>query len=399
MFQNPYEPIPGSKYEKQKSSLVNACRVAAAMGALLLLFFVSHVFCSTMDSSLTPDILITIDPNFKRITYPVPEAKQIVKNMDSYISNHVEWNNFEKWTKIMETFFMPHFEYITIPYLNLGVFTGIEKWYYGEHIPFNYAFPDTAFNQMIFVGSEKFASTTTYAQATWMNDLGNLKASGKQVLIRICDFYMINTKEKKIQTNWMQIDTVDLMRQAGYQVLAKPNVEEGWIEPPRALDGLPAPNSFTQNSDTEALYLDKIRKMIDEEWIQQKDNADHWVDDMHYYGCAGIGYMSNKNTYISEFLQRMHSAFTPIRIDEHMALCEQNYCAISGNFIVQQTGSWIGEPASGQKERSLWFGQHFRINPENSAIAEGWLMLDLPNYFAQVGTHLEQRMTHEYKIN
>ena len=74
-------------------------------------------------------------------------------------------------------------------------------------------------------------------------------APNKIVRYRIFDFYIM--REDKIWYNWMILDAVHLLYQAGYDIL--PNnitpLKQGWSLPPRAMDGLPAPVSRAVNPD------------------------------------------------------------------------------------------------------------------------------------------------------
>ena len=49
---------------------------------------------------------------------------------------------------------------------------------------------------------------------------------------------------ERISYNWMMLDLPDLLRQAGRRVLpVAPLRDDGWFQPPRAMDGVPAPYS------------------------------------------------------------------------------------------------------------------------------------------------------------
>ena len=75
--------------------------------------------------------------------------------------------------------------------------------------------------QIIFAAEETTATTTTYANTNWKGPFCSMDPSSIMMptTMRILDFYRM--KGNKIQYNWMMIDTVDLMRQAGRQVLPK----------------------------------------------------------------------------------------------------------------------------------------------------------------------------------
>ena len=45
-----------------------------------------------------------------------------------------------------------------------GNSTGIDDWYEKEHIPYNLAFDNITFTQLIFAAEDGFATTTTYGK-------------------------------------------------------------------------------------------------------------------------------------------------------------------------------------------------------------------------------------------
>merc|ERR1711874_527278 len=75
----------------------------------------------------------------------------------------------EKWSQIMAEFFTADMIYDTnwSPDNTMNNSTGIWEWWENEHIPYNMAFDNTAFNQMIFAAEETTATTTTYANTRW----------------------------------------------------------------------------------------------------------------------------------------------------------------------------------------------------------------------------------------
>ena len=54
-----------------------------------------------------------------------------------------------------------------------------------------------------------------------------------------------------LRYNWMILDSVHLLYEAGFDVL--PNninpLKQGWVRPPNAMDGIPAPLSITVNPE------------------------------------------------------------------------------------------------------------------------------------------------------
>ena len=96
-----------------------------------------------------------------------------------------------------------------------------QEWWDNEHIPYNMAFDNATFNQMIFAAEETTATTTTYANVQWKGPFCTVEPSTNMMpaTMRIFDFYLM--RGDHIFYNWMMIDTVDLMLQAGTRALPK----------------------------------------------------------------------------------------------------------------------------------------------------------------------------------
>merc|ERR1711942_556525 len=99
-----------------------------------------------------------------------------------------------------------------------------------------------------------------------IGDLGTVPGSqviGQEATIWDLDFYKIDEESgTKIAYNWCLIDFVDLMRQVGYQVLPKPALREGFMLPPAAMDGIPAPVSRLVNPDETQLALSLVEAVL-----------------------------------------------------------------------------------------------------------------------------------------
>ena len=179
-----------------------------------------------------------------------PTAKKVIRAMDKDISNHIDWDDWDTWSKLMGKFFTSDMVYDTNYYdgNQMGNGTGIWSWWLREHIPINQAFDNQTFNQIIFAAEENTATTTTYAIAPWTKGpFVGQPPPNRIVRYRIFDFYRM--KNDKICYNWMILDTVHLLFEAGHNVLPrnKNPLKQGWVRPPNAMDGIPAPLSCTVN--------------------------------------------------------------------------------------------------------------------------------------------------------
>jgi len=329
-----------------------------------------------------------------------PKAKCVIRAMDKVISDHVAWDDWEAWEKIMLEFFTEDMIYDSnySPNLDLGNSTGIREWFDREHIPYNLAFDNCSFSQMIFASEDETATTTTYAKSTWKGDLATIPGSqliGQEVTIRIYDFYIM--RGEKIFYNWMLLDTVGLMLEAGYRVLPKAELRENWVQPPRAMDGIPAPISRLANPMDALNAKIIVEEVLLHDFVYGSSASDKWQDGMTWYGAVGFGMATNKDEYNTHFLEPFHAAFSDRSIEIIVLTCEGVYCGATGWLYGKHTGPWLGEEATGVDVK-IRFGFHYRVDVNTRTIPEGYAMFDLPGTFIQMGVDLYSRMTPEYSI-
>jgi len=329
-----------------------------------------------------------------------PLAKYIVKQMDLLISEHAAWDNYTEWSVAQKPFWTEDFAYETVEGFPWGGnYTGLWEWFSGEHMPFNLAFWPLKFNQQMFVGEMFAGSTTTYANAKWIAPMGQLdpgSAVGTEVVIRICDFYRLVSDPfspfgARISYNWMMIDMVDLLLQAGRRVLPQPRLPERLsrgVHPPSAFDGVPAPNSFFVKSDDTWESRRVVEAMLKHEWVEQKGVSALWADDLTWYGPVGLGVASNKAEYQFEFIEKLRSAFSSATFEIDVLACEGHFCGVHGVLHGTHVGEFLGQPATG-KRVTLRIGSHFHVR--DGQIVEGWSMMDFPALFKQFGVDLFSR--------
>merc|ERR1711874_657884 len=287
-----------------------------------------------------------------------PLAKEVIRAMDKVISDHVEWDNWEKWSEIMAEFFTSDMIYDTnwSPDNTMNNSTGIWEWWENEHIPYNMAFDNTTFNQMIFAAEETTATTTTYANTRWKGPFCTVQPSEVMMpaTMRIFDFYLM--RGNKIFYNWMIIDTVDLMLQAGHRVLPKSPLREGFVRPPNAMDGIPAPISRISSLEDAAVAKEIVQSALFYDLTAEPEagvSSPYWEVDM--------------------------------------LTCEGTYCGAHGYLHANNTGDFLGEKASNKQVR-LRFGVHWRVDVARGVIPEGYAIFDLPGFFIQNGIDLYDRM-------
>ena len=218
------------------------------------------------------------------------------------------------------------------------------SWWDREHIPINEAFDNQTFNQMIFAAEEDYATTTTYAIAPW--DKGSffgVPAPNMLVRYRIFDFYIM--REDKIWYNWMILDSIHLLYQAGYDVL--PNnltpLKQGESRVPNAMDGLPAPWSRSVNPQDSLIAKAIAQEVMEHDLLRGSEASPYWRNDMVWYGSYGFGMAENYAEYSYFFVEALGKAFTNRELEVMLLVCEGNYCGAIGYLHGDFTGQFLGK--------------------------------------------------------
>ena len=253
------------------------------------------------------------------------------------------------------------------------------------------------------------------------------------VTIRIFDFYLIDEEQEKIKYNWMILDLVDLMHQAGdARVVPKPPLREGWIQGPRAMDGAPAPISELTDPALGPRAKAIVDALFEAQFVTGVSEADvcgQVTDDYIWYGPGGFGVAYGCTSYYANFLvgrvptapcttipapsakadapplpsqppphpppkAPFYTAFPERTVDVDVLTCEGSYCAIHGTIVADQTGEWLGEAPTNQTVQ-LRFGFHYRVDwaaaEGGGLVADSWALFDLPSAFNDMGVDLFDR--------
>jgi len=332
-----------------------------------------------------------------------PKAKCVIRSMDQVFMelDPGAWDNKTAWLNILSQFYTQDMIYDTnyTPNEDLNNSTDLGMWIDKEVIPYFVAFGNVTFNQLFFVAEEETATTTTYAKTTWRGDIGTVPGSnkiGQETTHRIYDFYIM--REDKIRYNWMLLDMVEIMWYAGYQVLPKSSLREGWVAPPAAMDGIPAPISRLVNPMDGPNSKILVEEALLHDIIYGDEPSHLWKDDMNWYGPFGIGHATSKAEYEIHFLKPFRDAFSNRELEINVLTCEGAYCGVNGFIHAMHTGPWLGEEATNLPIR-IRFGFHYRVNLQQKTIPEGYALIDIPGAFIQVGVDLFSRLTPAFAVD
>lgn len=321
-----------------------------------------------------------------------PLAKRVVVGMDTNINMHAAWDDWDAWSAEMKPFWTDDmvYDFAYVGRWNFGPTKGLRQWFDGEHMHYNRAIPDCQFTDFIRAATNSTCTSASYGLGRWSADLAGVPppASKPWIRVRDLDFYLL--QGDRIKVNWCLVDLVDIFQQVGYQVLPPaPMSTDGFgYLPPHASDGLPAPLSAMVDADDTEESERIWRAALQEDYLNASGTASQWEDAMVWYGPAGIGTATSRVAYVRHFLVPLHAAFSSLDMQLDMVVCEGAYCGAHFYVFGDHTGTWLGEAATG-KRISIRCGAHARI--QGKRIVEGWLIIDLPRAFRDMGVDLFAR--------
>lgn len=275
--------------------------------------------------------------------------------------------------------------------------------------PLRAAFPDAKRDIFILLGGEfegkQWVSATGCFWGTFARDWAGIPATGRPVAIRFGEFAAL--REGRIVEDYLLLDMVDVMRQAGYRVLPPATGEDYWPRPFCQESVLLSEQDATES--TRSLRL--VEAMIG--GLGQFDGTDagsatpkmgqmaYWTPDMHWYGPVGIGSSRNRQEYernhqtpfLTAFPDR--KGFVHPKGGRHKArIAEGCFVASTGwpSVRATQLGEYLGVPATGQPVEMRvadWWRR------EGDRLVQNWVFIDLPHLFLQMGVDLLGRLQAE----
>jgi predicted ester cyclase len=235
---------------------------------------------------------------------------------------------------------------------------------------------------------------TGYLRGRFDQEWLGIPATQAPVQIRWGEFCRV--EDGLIAEIYFLLDLVDLMQQAGFQVLPPSRGRDGLYPPPRDDNGvLLGPQSAEASQRT----LELIRHFIfdglnryDRSELGSMGVAEFFHPDVRWYGPGGIGACNGLKEF--EELHQRHwlHAFPDRAVQDLDSLfSEGSYTGASGWAGVKGShgGEYLGVPASGKRIEVNGLDYWRR---SGDRFIENWVLVDMVHLFRQMGVDLFARM-------
>jgi len=270
---------------------------------------------------------------------------------------------------------------------------GIDALITGFWQPLIRSFPDLHIRSDIFMGGQfgghAWVCATGYFTGTFVQDWLDIPATGSKTNIRFGEFCRVSAG--KIDETYVIVDILDVMRQAGIQLLPPSRGAEGPVPGPAAKDGvLLEDQDELETGKSLALVEAMIAGMLsyDQVDLRSMGMAQFWHPQMRWYGPSGIG-TSRSLTEFEDYHQRPFlRAFPDRRAGNHTArLAEGSYVATTGWPSIHAThaGEYLGVAAT-NKQITMRVMDWWKR--EGDLLVENWVFIDLIDLFLQFGIDL-----------
>lgn len=290
----------------------------------------------------------------------------------------------------------------------LGDLRGVEAFSAEFYQPLLQSFPDLKRQTHLFCGGESngridgditrdgnmWVSGTGYLNGTFVNDYLGIPATGQTVQIRWGEFCRMEAG--KIVEVFFLLDLIDLMQQAGYNVLPPALGKDHVYPPPAANDGI---LHDAQDAAVTAYSLDHIRRFIfdglnayDQSELGSMGMADYFHPNVKWYGPGGIGACLSFKEF-EDFHQAPWLVAYPDRAvqDLDALFAEGVYTGAPGwaGVIATHTGKYLDVPATGN---TIEFNGLDWWKREGEQYIENWVFVDMIHLFRQFGVDLFERL-------
>jgi predicted ester cyclase len=279
--------------------------------------------------------------------------------------------------------------------------------------PLLHSFPDLKRVADIFMGGssagEEWVSGLGYLSGTFAHDWLSIPATGERTNIHFGQFYLM--RDERIAESYVILDLLDVMRQAGFQVLPPARGAEGGRVPrPHTGDGV----LLTEQDELETRKTGQLVEAMvqglgryvwsrDGKNIRAMEQEHYWHPQMHWYGPSGIGACLSLAEFEDFQLRPWMYAFGEwpdleggdggrvIGLGAGGYLAEGHYASIGvwDAPFSRHNGEYLGIPATGKLLTMRDFDWYRR---EGDLLVQNWVPIDMIDLFLQMGIDLFARL-------
>ncbi|MDT3437167.1 ester cyclase [Haloarcula sp. 1CSR25-25] len=263
------------------------------------------------------------------------------------------------------------------------------------------AFPDLQRNDYILLGNEcdgeEWVAATGDLVGTFEHEWLDIPPTEQATFLRFGEFHRF--EDGQIAETRLQIDMLDVLRQAGYTLFPS-LAPEITIPGPATHDGVMLDDRDpTESEQTLQLVEDMIFEGLgsfEEEGLYGMGLDEYWHEDFMWYGPAGIGTTRGIDGFQEYHQGPFLEAFPDRWSDEDdVRFAEDTYAAWHGwpSMFATHTGDgWLGLPATGEdvtmRVMDFW-------RREEDRLAENWVFIDMIDLLDQIGVDVFGRIRND----
>jgi predicted ester cyclase len=247
----------------------------------------------------------------------------------------------------------------------------------------------TRTSEILIGGHGHYVAEIGALRGTFARDWLGIPATGRSTTIRFGEFSAVY--DGKIVLSYMLPDILDVVRQAGFQVVPDSLGEEGAVQGPSTGDGV----FFAQQDEGEGAKTLALAKVMCAA-LNTPECASFWnTETMRWYGPSGIGTTYGYQQFVAKHQEPFNHAF-PVYASNHMGVHaaefgEGNYAAWVGwpSIRAIQVGEYLGSPPSGKHIE--WRLMDF-YRREGDLLIENWVPIDMLYLFHQMGVDVLEKV-------
>ena len=263
----------------------------------------------------------------------------------------------------------------------INALTGIDAVIEQFWRPLRAAFPDLKRRcDLLIGGHDHWVGAIGYFDGTFTRDWLGIPATGRRTQIRYGEFSAVY--DGKIILTYIILDVLDVLRQAGYDLILPSLGYEGVVPGPASGDGV----FFDKKDDAEGARTLRMAKTMCSV-LNMPECRSYWTEDMKWYGPSGIGTTVGYDDFDAKHQFPFYCAFPPYggTFGVHVVdVGEGNFAGWVGwpSIRATHTGVYLGCPPTGNTIE--WRLMDF-YRREGDLIAENWVPVDMIHLFLTMG--------------